>query len=740
MHPEWENECKRLDAVKQVIESELMHRRNKTNKYKKQMREINKEMWDSVGVLSGIQTIDETPTFIQEVSLLKRNLSDASENSRRIKMLERQLNSPYFSRIDFREDNYGTESFYIGIYGFRKEDTGEILIYDWRAPVSSMFYDYEPGRALYDSPSGYIEGELLLKRQYRIEKGKLILVFDSSIAIEDDILQDIFARSANNRMKTIVSTIQRELNQAIRYEGKRVIAVQGPAGSGKTSIALHRAAYLLYRHRDSIRSENICLYTPNGVFTEYISSVLPELGEENLYNITLTGLTEKILGSTFKKYESFSEMMELQLLHKHTNKMESRVQGISFKASKQFVSVLEKFANVFENDIIKFEGIRLGDHFFTDKKELEELFYRSYHHMPLAKRLSRMKHLITTRVKEFEKRRKREIINELSNSDEYIDASEIKAISRIKVMRELEKINRDIENMFSINIRMLYRMLFEDSEIWNTCGGVLSEDARSNTIDALDAGILCYEDQAPILYLMTLLGMIDPDTEIKHVIIDEAQDYSQVAFKLFSRLYSHCAITLLGDMNQNINPVSGIGNLRLAGELIDPESIEFFELNKSYRSTLEIMEFASRIIPTKTISFGRNGKIPEVITGITIKDVCDLIVDYIRGIENEKFQSIAVICHTLNNCYQVYKHLGNNLSVNLITGRDNEIPPGIVVIPSYLAKGLEFDVVIATVLSDDEYMTDEDQLFYTVCTRALHRLEIFAVEKAEILRKISVSF
>ena len=143
-------------------------------------------------------------------------------------MLERQLNSPYFSRIDFREDNYGTESFYIGIYGFRKEDTGEILIYDWRAPVSSMFYDYEPGRALYDSPSGYIEGELLLKRQYRIEKGKLILVFDSSIAIEDDILQDIFARSANNRMKTIVSTIQREQNQAIRYEGKRVIAVQGP--------------------------------------------------------------------------------------------------------------------------------------------------------------------------------------------------------------------------------------------------------------------------------------------------------------------------------------------------------------------------------------------------------------------------------------------------------------------------------------------------------------------------------
>ena len=190
MHPEWENECKRLESVKQVIESELMKRRNNANKYRNQMREINKEMWESVGALSGIQTLEETPTFLQEISLLKRSLSDASENSKRIKMLERQLNSPYFSRIDFREDNYDTESFYIGIYGFRKEDTGEILIYDWRAPVSSMFYDYEPGRAQYKSPSGYIEGELLLKRQYRIEKGKLILMFDSNIAIEDDILGD----------------------------------------------------------------------------------------------------------------------------------------------------------------------------------------------------------------------------------------------------------------------------------------------------------------------------------------------------------------------------------------------------------------------------------------------------------------------------------------------------------------------------------------------------------------------
>ncbi|HHV97644.1 MAG TPA: AAA family ATPase [Clostridiaceae bacterium] len=737
MHPEWENECKKLEKVKQEIESELAKRQKKLAEYRKQMRDINKEMWEGVGALSGIQTLEKTPTFIQDIMLLKRSLIDASENNKRIKMLEKQLASPYFGRIDFREDGRDAESFYIGIYGLRKDDTGEILIYDWRAPVSSMFYDYEPGRAQYKSPSGYIKGDMLLKRQYRIEKGKLILMFDSNITIEDDILQEILARSADNRMKTIVSTIQREQNQAIRYEGKRIIAVQGPAGSGKTSIALHRAAYLLYRHRGSIRAENICLYTPNGVFTEYISSVLPELGEENIYSITLTDLAQKILRDTFGKYESYSEMMEWQLSHKNKDKTESRFQSISYKASKEFISVLEKFAEIFENNIIQFAEIRHGNNVFADKEELEELFYESYRHMPLAKRLARMENLVATRVTEFEKKRSQEIINELSNSDEYIDEAKIKALSRAKLAREMEKIIRDVKNMFSIKIKTIYRMLFENSEIWSACGGILSEDARNHTIEALDSGILYYEDQAPILYLMFLLGMIDPDQEIKHVIIDEAQDYSYVAYKLFSRLYSHCAVTLLGDVNQNINPASGIGSLKSAAELIEPGNFEYFELNKSYRSTLEIMNFANRIIPSKAVLYGRSGKMPGVKTGVTAEDVCNLITDYLKSIKKENFRSIAVICRTLNDCYQVYNYLKKDLPVKLVASGDDKMPSGVLVLPSYLAKGLEFDVVVAAVLSVDEYASDEDKLFYTVCTRALHRLEVYAVQKARILERIS---
>ncbi|HOJ12293.1 MAG TPA: AAA family ATPase [Clostridiales bacterium] len=737
MHPDWENEVRRLEIVKRIIGSELLERTRNSDEYRKQMRLINKEMWEGAGALSGLSTLDETPTFIQDIALLKRNISEQSENSRKVKMLERQINSPYFGRFDFREDNWDTESFYIGIYGLRRADTGEILIYDWRAPVSSMFYDYEPGRALYECPSGYIEGELVLKRQYRIEEGRLILMFDSNVAIEDNILQDILAGSSNNRMKTIVSTIQREQNRAIRYEGKRVIAVQGPAGSGKTSIALHRAAYLLYRYRDNLKAENISLFTPNGAFSKYISTVLPELGEDDLHCITLVELAQDVLGNLFKKYESYAEMMEWQLTRKCSDELSSRWESMHFKTSKQFATVLERFAETFENSIMQFDEIRDGDIVFADKEELEELFHNSYHHMPLTKRLSRMELVVTTRIKEYEKQRRQEIREELANSTEYISNSEIKVLSRRKVTRELEKVKNDVVNMLSINIASLYCMLFEDFAVWNSCGGTLSDETRRNTVNTLKGGILYYEDQAPILYLMVLLGMIDPGKEIKHVIIDEAQDYSEVAFKLFSQLYSHCTVTLLGDLNQNINPVSGIGNLRSAGELTDTKNFEYIELDKSYRSTVEIMEFASRIISSKTIPFGRSGKVPEIVTAETMKAVCNLIIGYVNGIKDKKFRSIAIICRTLSGCHQVYKYLKKELSANLITNGDNEIPSGIIVIPSYLTKGLEFDIVIAVVLSADEYMFNEEQLFYTVCTRALHRLEIFGVEKAGILEKIA---
>ena len=752
MHPAWENEANKLAAIRQMIEDELVKKMGNTEEYKKKMRKINEEMWEDVGVLSGLSTLEATPTFMQEIGLLKQNMAEAAKNSKEIRALERQYNSPYFARIDFQEDNSAqarenVENIYIGIYGFHA-DTGEIFIYDWRAPISSMYYDFEPGRALYKCPSGYIEGEVTLKRQYRIEKGHLLLMFDSAIAIQDNILQDILAQSASNRMKTIVSTIQKEQNRVIRYEGKRVLVVQGPAGGGKTSIALHRAAYLLYHHRNHIRTNSIRLFTPNGAFAKYISSVLPELGEEEIPCITLAGLAQGILRAharedIFRRYESYGEMMEWQLAGASGRKLAGGVGGrfenICFKTTKRFAAVLEEFVQVFEKNIIHFKDIRSGNVVFADKKELEELFLKSYCDMPIAKRLSLMETRISARVKEYEKQRQLEISKELSNVGEYMDDGEIKAKSFLMARKELEQVKSEIKNMLSLDITGLYRMLFEDLTVWDLGGGVLSEEARKFTTDSLDQKVLYFEDQASILYLMFLLGMIDPDKETKHVIIDEAQDYSEVTFKLFSRLYPKCSITLLGDLSQNINPLIGIGSLKSAGEILAAEDFEYFELDKSYRSTVEIMEFASRVTPSNISFFGRNGKTPTVATVASVENLYELVADFVKEMQAEAFSSIAVICRTLNRCKKTHTSLSKDLPVNLVENGDDEIPSGVVVIPSYFAKGLEFDAVIAVVAAEDEYSLEEDQLFYTVCTRALHRLVVCSVEKAGLLKKIGNS-
>jgi DNA helicase-2/ATP-dependent DNA helicase PcrA len=309
--------------------------------------------------------------------------------------------------------------------------------------------------------------------------------------------------------------------------------------------------------------------------------------------------------------------------------------------------VLEKLVEVFENKIIGFNDIRSGHVVFAAKKELEELFNKSYSDMPIAKRLSLMETRVSARVKEYEKQRQREIMKELENNGEYMDNDEIKARSFLLVSSELEPVKREIKKMLSFDITVLYRTLFEDLMVWDTCGGVLLDEARAFTVDSLNIGILYYEDQAPILYLMFLLGMSDPDKETGHVIIDEAQDYSEVAFKLFSRLYPKCSITLLGDLAQNINPFIGIGSLQRAGEILAGEDYEYFELDKSYRSTVEIMEFASRVIPANISFFGRSGQAPAIVTSESIEEICELIPNFIREMKAEGLNSIAVICRTL---------------------------------------------------------------------------------------------
>ena len=731
MHKEWDIEAARVKEVRDIIAKELVDRIKKTDELKADTRILNKEMWEESG---GINPSDglEITTYMQYINLLKQNVSDISDNKRRILMLEKQYNSPYFCRIDFKEDGYETESFYIGIYGLRKPNKIDTLIYDWRAPVSSLFYDYEPGRASYEAPIGRIEGELLLKRQFRIEMGELKLMFDCNIAIEDEILQDILAQNTEEGgMKTIVSTIQKEQNRAIRYDGKRIFVVSGPAGSGKTSIATHRAAYLLYRHRNNLKAENIALFAPNEAFADYISNVLPELGEENIQYKTMNKLVREILADSLLKYESYDEYMESLLLSKQAGKQDTRTEMVRFKASKEFVKIIELYITELEKNYHVFEDISVNDHIFASKDEIDRLYHEGLAGMPIARRLSHINFMIRYRINEYEPHRLKELEAELSERID-LNEREIKALARLKLTKELEVCRKTADEICSLNIVSLYRKLFSDYISSNIPAKGLPADMINYTVNALDDGLLLYEDQAPMLYMMSLLGMIEADKDTKHVIIDEAQDYSEAMFKFLFHLYSHSNIAILGDPNQNINSYGSIGDLKKLKDMLHDE-LDYLELSKSYRSTQEIIGFAKRILPSDIEPFGRHGKEPQIKCADTVDELGEKIADYITTLKSENYNRIALICRTASDCRLLYEKIGGKINASLIDNDSSKIPSGIIIIPSYLTKGLEFDAVAAVIGSAYDYAADEEKLLYTVCTRALHRLDIFSIKGAKII-------
>lgn len=725
----------RLHTVRELIAKELLDKVNSTDELKNEMRAINKEMWEDYG--SSLETLDIQASFMQHISFLKSNLGDLSDNQRRLMILEKQYNTPYFCRIDFKEDGYETESFYIGIYGFRLKNKVENLIYDWRAPISSLFYDYEPGPALYECPAGNISGELLLKRQFKILNGELTLMFDCNVAIEDDILQEILARNTANGMKAIVSTIQREQNRAIRFAGKRILIVSGPAGSGKTSIAMHRAAYLLYRYRNNLRAENIVLFAPNDAFADYISNVLPELGEENIQYHTSNSLIKMLLSPSLINYQTYEEYIENILLRKSFIGTEKHLDIIRFKASGQFIELIDDYIGRLENDYPDLQQISNGYFTFADREELHKLFHDSFRAMPIAGRLEQIKFMIKIRIDEYETLRQKELEHTMPDDGEFSEERDRKAYSRLKVSRELEVVRQTLDEMCSPNIIKLYKSFFAEYLSDKAGSASLTDMIIKYTTDSLEDGHLLYEDQAPLLYMMSLLGMLEPDKQTKHVIIDEAQDYSELMYRFLFRYYSHSNIAVLGDPNQNVNSYGSINSLKALQSLLKEAEAEYLELTKSYRSTREIIQFARRLLPSDVEPFGRQGLQPEISFEDTYDKLCHRLCSYLKAIEENNCNSIAVICRTLKDCKRLYSSLKDAVELNLVSNGNEQTPQGIIIIPSYLTKGLEFDLVAVVLLSVDDYTANEDKLLYTVCTRALHRLDIFSIKGAKQLEKLT---
>lgn len=598
------------------------------------------------------------------------------------KRLTKILAIPYFGRIDFLEkkENSKVMPIYIGIHTFYDPESRATLIHDWRAPVSSMFYDHELGEAGYRSPSGEIKGVISLKRQYRIRGGKMEFMIESALTVHDDILQKELSSNVDDKMKNIVATIQREQNQIIRNEDIRTLIIQGVAGSGKTSIALHRIAYLLYTFRDSISSKDILIISPNKVFSDYISNVLPELGEETVPETSMEQILSGVLEHKYK-YQTYFGLVN-ELLEKPSS---SLIDRIAYKASFGFISELDKFILHIENTYFKAADVKLTKYITIPAPFIEEQYLR-FNRYPIRRRFDAM-------------------------ADYMLDMLKIQyAFTVTTAGRNLLK--KEIRLMFAGNNDI---QVYKDFFKWTNNPGMFKM-RKGHTLE--------YSDLAPLAYLhLALEGNGNQPFRVKHLLIDEMQDYSPIQYKVIQKLFP-CRKTVLGDAGQSVNPYGSSTAETIQKSLT---ASEIMKLCKSYRSTFEITDFAQKIHPNAELEpVARHGEKPQILQFGSAVEELSGIMGLISTYRKSGYKSLGIICKTEQQAREmadVLKSYANDIS--FLSSQSSAFVQGIVITSAHMAKGLEFDEVIIPQTDERNYRSEIDKsMLYVAVTRAMHRLTL----------------
>lgn len=682
-----------------------------------------KDMWEN-GPKSAddFDQIPELNNYLAEVNYQTQNYERVAE---RIKKYTAMLDTPYFGRFDFQEDGYDErEKIYIGLHNLMDMEDTSILVYDWRTPIASMYYQCEVGPSTYTSPMGTISGDLSMKRQFSIEKGKLKYFFDSSIEIKDDILQQVLSKNTSSKMRHIVETIQKEQDLIIRDTQSQLLIVQGVAGSGKTSIALHRIAFLLYEGLNSkLFSNNIMIVSPNTVFSQYISSVLPSLGEENVEQTTLDEITIDLLGNNFV-IEKREQMLEsLVRLHKDQD-ISLRTQTLEFKGSLVFKKILDRFISYYIRRLIPFEDIYYHGQVIKTKQDLKQQLLKDKTSLPIAKKLNRIENILVRNMEDLKAGRLdkiRKIVEKVDhhsfNLDSHVDSIANKEIG----------VRKKQTNKFSkIDYLALYKLLFKDSKLFFSLSKGLELPPNIDLIikktqEEFELDFIGYEDTAGILYLKLRFEGSSAFSSIRHLVVDEAQDYYPLHYEIFKLLFGHSSFTVLGDFNQTLEK-EGLESLYAEiATILNKEKSVKLSLNKGYRSSYEISLFSQKIIRNFNkdfSSFVRHGSEPKIVQSKTLDDLHSLMAKDIENYHDLGYDSICIICRTQRESERLEKTL-----VQYIT-KDIKF----LVIPAYMAKGLEFDAVLVYNVSRNNYSSPLDQkLLYIAATRALHELSFYHI-------------
>jgi DNA helicase-2/ATP-dependent DNA helicase PcrA len=725
-----EEETAYLDRVLTFIRTELDAVAKTLTAKKARLIAARKDMWENtVPHANDFTRMTEINQYLTELNI---QTADYGSSSKQLNKYRKIIGSPYFGRFDFKENGFtDRDKIYIGLYNVMDGKTGDIFVYDWRTPIASIFYQYELGEVSYSAPAGIITGDISLKRQYKIQNSELKYFFDCSVLIRDEMLQEILSRNSSPRMRHIVATIQKEQDSIVRDTDSELLIVQGVAGSGKTSIALHRIAFLLYNSIGAnINASNFLILSPNAVFGNYISSVLPELGEENVAQTTFDDVVVNGLAGKLKAETRILQLESLIALQ-NDESIDVKKQAIEFKGSPMFVQILNRLIRYYERRLIAFEDLYYNDKIIETGQQLKQLFLNNKSDAPMAGRLKRIEQMILDRVHPLQKARLERIEKIVSNSDGH--QLEVKSFSRLLSIKKTRVFMERLRRFTEVDYVDLYRALFQEPELFfKLARGIelpehIEQIVRETKI-SLQRGYAHYEDCAPLLYVKLRVEGSDLFSDVRQVLIDEAQDYYPLQYEVFKLLFRNARYTILGDVLQAIEKDAGLSLYSVIERILGKSRTAKLVLTKGYRSSYEINAYAQNLLGNKQefLSFERHEDKPVVVFRETQDQVAQAIAGDIGHFFEQGYASIAVVCKTRREAENIHAKLQKLVSVKLIAANDAEIEKGVMVIPSYMAKGLEFDVVLVHDASSANYSTEMDRkLLYITCTRALHRLVLY---------------
>lgn len=700
-----------LRSVLYVLEKEVEKLEVGKEQLEEDIQVAMRYIWEEGSVDS-----DEWANSQDSVRQLNRGVLQSEKH---LKAYRRMFGSAYFARIDF-DDGSEVTPVYIGIATLK--DGSNFYVYDWRAPICSPFYDSEVGESSYILPDGsVVEGKVTLKRQFKIENDKIVEIFDTDTQVIDDVLAKLLSSTGSTKMRNIVATIQKEQNKIIRKDDVDILAVQGPAGSGKTSVALHRIAYLLYADKENLNKSNMLILSPNDTFSDYISDVLPQMGEDNVYQTTFYDYVQSFIRE-FKLKNNMNTVYEELYVGEKTPFYKS----IKFKFWPGYIKLVENYLNEIKYSLFGIDKDIEVDGEIVANSEFLCRFVDN--------------NLANTSVSLYEQAK---LVNE-----------KIMAIAGIKLQKNAKartKLERQLKlNLKKVNAKSIYLGLFANldaftkrvQEIYNELGVERNDklnikdlkEVYEYTYENLQKGVISYEDVMPYIYLKELVTGVHEQHNIKQVVIDEAQDYTLVQYQILANVFKGARMTLVGDLNQSLMPFVSYTDYDSILSVLKADRardiVETQYLTKTYRSTVEINEFANKLISTKELvktRLDRHGDPVDVIKDTEEGEKSIMVQDALK-LKTET-NTVCIIFKTEKECKDFARALLKSPIYKnfqfMVDGENNFVNTKIMVMPLYMAKGLEFDVVLIPKANEDNYDKSAKKLFYVASTRAMNTLKIY---------------